>query len=378
MAPAVQHSGTAGKAHQAFTADRPRRDHDRGFHGRPVTDVVERTQRYEDSKMAVPKHARSAWPRGLFCRRAPRGGRRHRSALHGERSLLSERLSGRGGAGRRPASHVALQPGARAGDQAEQQCVRLHTEQPADAVSAGELCRRGVGRSRNRCDRLHQSAGRIHDRSGVVHGDLHLFGCRHRGHHLYDDQLDHGGYHHHLDRVEWPREEPMMLTTYRTITGESGMSLAEILVASVIIAIGLVGLLSAVPVASYGIHEGRNLSTATFLANQRLEQVRNAVWTVSPANDCLGTSTSSAPTSGACNGAAVTTFPDEASMAAPYGDYTRTVRITDCSVAGCGTIVSADLRQATVTVSYTPMTGAGGVSTGSTKSAIVTMLVAKR
>jgi type II secretory pathway pseudopilin PulG len=172
----------------------------------------------------------------------------------------------------------------------------------------------------------------------------------------------------------------MMLTTYRTITGESGMSLAEILVASVIIAIGLVGLLSAVPVASYGIHEGRNLSTATFLANQRLEQVRNAVWTLSPANDCLGTSASSAvaPTSAACNGAGVTAFPDEAPMAAPYGDYTRTVRITDCSVAGCGTIVSADLRQATVTVSYTPMTGAGGVSTGSTKSAIVTMLVAKR
>lgn len=173
-----------------------------------------------------------------------------------------------------------------------------------------------------------------------------------------------------------------MLTAYRTITGESGMSLAEILVASVIIAIGLVGLLSAVPVASYGIHEGRNLSTATFLANQRLEQVRNAVWTASPANDCLGTSAPStaAPTSAACNGAGVTAFPDEATMAAPYGDYTRTVRITDCGAgAGCGGIVySSDLRQATVTVSYTPMTGAGGVSTGSTKSAIVTMLVAKR
>jgi len=172
-----------------------------------------------------------------------------------------------------------------------------------------------------------------------------------------------------------------MLTTYRTITGESGMSLAEILVASVIIAIGLVGLLSAVPVASYGIHEGRNLSTATFLANQRLVQVRNAVWTVSPANDCLGTSASStaAPTSAACNGAGVTAFPDEATMAAPYGDYTRTVRITDCGVgAGCGGIVSSDLRQATVTVSYTPMNGTGGAAPGSTKSAIVTMLVAKR
>ena len=172
----------------------------------------------------------------------------------------------------------------------------------------------------------------------------------------------------------------MTSTTYRTITGEVGMSLAEILVASVIIAIGLVGLLSAVPVASYGISEGRNLSTASFLANQRLEQVRNAAWTASPANDCLGASASStaAPTAAACNGAGVTTFPDETNVAAPYSDYTRTVRITDCGVTACGAINSSDLRQVTVTVSYTPTNGAGEAAPGSTKSAIVTMLVAKR
>jgi Tfp pilus assembly protein FimT len=173
----------------------------------------------------------------------------------------------------------------------------------------------------------------------------------------------------------------MTSTTYRTITGEAGMSLAEILVASVIIAIGLVGLLSAVPVASYGISEGRNLSTASFLANQRLEQVRNAAWTASPANDCLGASASStaAPTSAACNGAGVTTFSDETTMAAPYAAYARSVRITDCGVgAGCGGIVNSDLRQVAVTVSYTPTNGAGGAAPGSTKSAIVTMLVAKR
>jgi Tfp pilus assembly protein FimT len=171
----------------------------------------------------------------------------------------------------------------------------------------------------------------------------------------------------------------MTSTTYRTITGEAGMSLAEILVASVIIAIGLVGLLSAVPVASYGISEGRNLSTASFLANQRLEQVRNAAWTLSPANDCLGSGSTAAPTSAACNGAGVTTFPDETSMAAPYTGYARSVRITDCGVgAGCGGIVNSDLRQVAVTVSYTPTNGAGGAAPGSTKSAIVTMLVAKR
>ena len=106
------------------------------------------------------------------------------------------------------------------------------------------------------------------------------------------------------------------------VADERGMSLAEILVACVIIAIGLVGLLSAVPTASYGIQEGRQLSTATFLANQRLEEVRNAQWTQCPTADTLGVSATAsvAPTAGG-----TTTFPDESPMAAPYGDYTRTV-----------------------------------------------------
>lgn len=168
------------------------------------------------------------------------------------------------------------------------------------------------------------------------------------------------------------------------------MSLAEILVACVIIAIGLVGLLSAVPTASFGIQEGRQLSTATFLANQRLEQVRNAAWTSTPANDCLGTSPSSTapPTSAACNGLAVTTFADEAPIAAPYADYSRTVRITDCSAAGgCGGTVYACpdmapvtscLREVTVTVSYRASTATGLAAQGTTKSAIVSMLVALR
>jgi hypothetical protein len=73
----------------------------------------------------------------------------------------------------------------------------------------------------------------------------------------------------------------------------------------------------------------------------------------------------------------VTTFADETTVAAPYSDYSRTVRITDCSVTACGVINKPDLRQVVVTVSYTPMTGAGGTS-GTSKSAIVTMLVAQR
>lgn len=160
------------------------------------------------------------------------------------------------------------------------------------------------------------------------------------------------------------------------------MSLAEILIACVIIAVGLVGLLSAVPTASYGIQEGRQLSTATFLANQRLEQVRNANWVQCPADaasDTLGVSASAtvAPTVGA-----LTTFPDENPIAAPYGDYTRTVRITNVQPADAcpGGVYGPNvgLRQIVVTVSYRASTATGISAAGTTKSAIVTMMVAQR
>ena len=157
---------------------------------------------------------------------------------------------------------------------------------------------------------------------------------------------------------------------------QTGMSLAEILIACVIIGIGLVGLLSAVPTASYGIQEGRQLSTATFLANQRLEQVYHSTWKWCPDTDTLGVSATAtaAPTAGG-----VTTFPDESPMAAPYGDYTRTVRISTVQPADVCDINAVNpnlgLRQVVVTVSYRPSTGTG-ISSG-TKSAIVTMLVAQ-
>jgi Tfp pilus assembly protein PilV len=165
----------------------------------------------------------------------------------------------------------------------------------------------------------------------------------------------------------------MRLARRFIVVNQAGMSLAEILVACVIIAVGLVGLLSVVPTASYGIQEGRQLSTAAFLANQRLEQVRNAQWTQCPVADALGVSASAsaAPASGG-----TTTFPDESPMAAPYGDYTRTVRITDSQPAdACGGGVNVGLRQVTVTVSYRASTGTG---VGATKSAIVTMQMAQR
>jgi prepilin-type N-terminal cleavage/methylation domain-containing protein len=158
---------------------------------------------------------------------------------------------------------------------------------------------------------------------------------------------------------------------------QRGMTIAEIMIAIAIIGIGLVALSSAIPIAAYGIQEGSQLSTATFLANQRIEQVRNSVWQASPALDKLGVSASS--TAAPVGDGGVTTFPDETPVPAPYTNYTRTVRVTDCAVApGCSGVVDAGLRQVTVTVSYRPMTGQGVSAAGTTKSATLSMYISQR
>ena len=166
---------------------------------------------------------------------------------------------------------------------------------------------------------------------------------------------------------------------------ERGFTVAEVLVAAAIIGIGLVGLMVVVPISSYGLSEGNQLTTATFLAEERLEQVKNAPWTSSPDNDCVGVGPAAAPTipatkscvNGAINLAAgVVTFADEANVAAPYTNYSRNVRIQDCNVTPCTGITNAGMRQITVTVSYRPLTGTG-VAT-SNKAVTLTMLVAQR
>jgi type II secretory pathway pseudopilin PulG len=166
------------------------------------------------------------------------------------------------------------------------------------------------------------------------------------------------------------------MVTMKSLVDQRGMTLPEILAAVVVIMVALVALASAIPISAYGIQEGSQLTTATFLANQRMEQVKLATWTATPVVDSIGLSASStaAPQSGG-----TTTFPDESPVAAPYTQFTRTVRVTDCGIgAGCGGLVDAGLRQVTVSVSYRPLTGRGQAAAGSTKSAIVTLVVAQR
>jgi prepilin-type N-terminal cleavage/methylation domain-containing protein len=142
---------------------------------------------------------------------------------------------------------------------------------------------------------------------------------------------------------------------------ERGLTLAEILVALVIIGLGLVGLAVVIPVSSYGVQEGNQLSTATFLAEQMIERARSVSWTGTPASDCLGVSVGSAapvPTGATCGGATTTQFPDEASVSG-YPAYTRIMRVTSCAATPCAGVTHAGMRLVSVTVTYRGLTAAG-------------------
>jgi hypothetical protein len=150
--------------------------------------------------------------------------------------------------------------------------------------------------------------------------------------------------------------------------------LAEVLVAVAVVAIGLSALISAIPVAGVAVSEGAKLSTATFLAGARLEEVRAAAWSAAPPVDRLGVS--GAPLSPLPSGG-TTTFADEAVLPAPYAGYSRQVRVLDCGLPpGCGAVTSGRLRQVTVTVAYRPVTARGLAALDKTVS--ITTLVAQR
>jgi type II secretory pathway pseudopilin PulG len=170
------------------------------------------------------------------------------------------------------------------------------------------------------------------------------------------------------------------------------MTLTEILVALGIISIGLVGLASVMPISSYGIQQGNQVSTATFLAEQRLEQLKAAQWTWNPttgAVDCLGVSGANASNWSFSGGtppgnftAGCPNFDDETpssnALPTPYTTYTRQARIQPCDAAGSGCGVSdATIRLVTVRASYTPLQGIGGVAT-TQEFVELSMLIARR
>jgi type II secretory pathway pseudopilin PulG len=63
---------------------------------------------------------------------------------------------------------------------------------------------------------------------------------------------------------------------------ESGMTLAEVLVATFLIAIGLMALLAAAPLGIGGMETGRQQSTAIYLAQDKMERIKSWSLSISP------------------------------------------------------------------------------------------------
>ena len=161
----------------------------------------------------------------------------------------------------------------------------------------------------------------------------------------------------------------------------AGMTLTEVMIALGVITVGLLALVATMPLGTSTIAESNLNTTATFLAQHRLEQIKNAQWA---AVDTLGGG-------GSNGGAAVAQWPDEAyntivvalgNTNASYPRFRREVRIADCSVVSCsgiaiGTASANTLRQVTVTVFFLGLTGAGTASANEERVQIVT-LIARR
>jgi type II secretory pathway pseudopilin PulG len=168
------------------------------------------------------------------------------------------------------------------------------------------------------------------------------------------------------------------------MTDTVGMTVVEVVIALAVLSVGLVALVGALPLGTSVVGGAHLRTTATFLAQQRLEQARSVQWTAAPAVDDLG--------GAASNGAAaVALWPDEdydtiviatSAGRASYPRFRRQMRITDCSVASCGGIPTGTasintLRQVTVTVFFRPLSGVGTASSSEETVQLVT-LIARR
>ena len=185
------------------------------------------------------------------------------------------------------------------------------------------------------------------------------------------------------------------------LRNNAGMSLVEVVGALGIIMVGLLALIAAVPLSTSLIGQSNLKTTATFLAQQRMERIKNAQWTAAPTVDCLGGAGSNGTSAVSVTAANCPPpvadlvnpgrWPDEAyntilittgETTASYPRFRRQVRIIDCLIAICsgiptGTTSVNTVRQVTVTVFFRPQSGVGTTSADEESLQLVS-LIARR
>ena len=173
-----------------------------------------------------------------------------------------------------------------------------------------------------------------------------------------------------------------MTTIMHSSTNERGFTLAEVLVATFIIVVGLVALASGFQFATSGVATGRGETVASFLAEQRLEQLKaiamsnyygSPAWTGTLTLQGGSTTTEYCQTSNF--GATGTNC--QATAITGAASYVRVTRITD-NPGGTGCTGTAPLvcKRIWVNVTYRPVTNRGDLS--QTRSVDVYAVVAPR
>jgi prepilin-type N-terminal cleavage/methylation domain-containing protein len=135
--------------------------------------------------------------------------------------------------------------------------------------------------------------------------------------------------------------------------GARGFTLAEVLVATAILTIGLVAIATGFQYATSGVATGRGETTAVFLAEQRIEQLKaQALSNFTAAALNAGTATEYCQPTGTtnCTGTATT------------GSYTRVTTITDVTAGTGCPAAPTSCKQVRVQVSYRPVTSRGDLS----------------
>jgi prepilin-type N-terminal cleavage/methylation domain-containing protein len=138
------------------------------------------------------------------------------------------------------------------------------------------------------------------------------------------------------------------------IFNQRGMTIVEVLIAVFVITIGLVAVATGMQLATSGVAVGQQQTTAAFLAEQRLEDVKAFLVSSSSSQGFANINT--------------TNFPDEAySGITGYPSYRRTMTITS---------PSATTKRVTVSVFWFPV----GVSrtTNAERDVTVSVLLSSR
>jgi prepilin-type N-terminal cleavage/methylation domain-containing protein len=131
----------------------------------------------------------------------------------------------------------------------------------------------------------------------------------------------------------------------RGLAGHSGFTLAEVMVAMAIVAVGLVATSAALQYGLSGIETGRGESAAVFLVEQKLEELKG-IALVAWSDTALqpGTTTEYCHTSGGDCSATMTA-----------GSLRRTTTVTQ----GTGGVCTAACKMVSVSVLYRPLTALG-------------------